>query len=475
MENRLNALDRTFLDLESPSTPMHVSACLIYPEKPFQDKKGYIDFDNFCKFVSSKLHLIPRYRQKIMTVPLAQGRPIWVDDDTFNLRYHLRHTALPRPGTMKNLKELIGQITSIALDRNKPLWEFWFVEGLEGGRIALISKIHHAMIDGVSGVDLAAILIDWSSKKREIPAPLPWEAKSAPTKQELLVSTLSEKFEKVGGFINSVNKDQAGLFLKKLGEITEGLKEFGGELAPKSPLNRRIGHHRMVDWVTLDLKRLKEIKNCFGGTLNDTILTIISGALRRFFMGNDSPINPNPLKVLIPVSTRKEEERGTLGNQVSMMILDMPIHIVDVKALHTFIKERMGFLKKSKQVMGAKAITSMSNVAISTILHQASKMQWQQRIFNTVVTNVPGPQMPLYMNGAEMESVAPFVPLGPNIAMGFAIFSYNGGITIGVNADSDAFKSLSFMVSSINEAIEDMENYVKESAQKPNAVEAAAK
>src|SRR5215212_2551171 len=388
--DRLTAVDASFLAQEHATSHMHVGALTIF-EGPAPAYEDFVDH------IRSRLHLVPRYRQKLAFPPIEMGMPLWIDDPSFNLEYHIRHTALPDPGSEEQLLLLTARIFSQRLDRSKPLWEVWLVEGLEDGRFALISKSHHSMVDGVSGVDLATVLFDLSP----VPQPIEhdgeaWVPHTEPSGAELVAAGLR-------GIVRSGIKLAAGAL-----DAAEGLGEIvwaGLNPAPKTPLNTEIGPHRRFVGVRAELEDFKLVKNTFGGTVNDVVLTVVSGALRRFLRERGVRTEGLELRALVPVSIRPKGAESSLGNQIAAMRGPLPVYIADPVARLRTVSQAMDGLKQSKQAVGAEVLASVQNFAPPTVMAQASRLNFSTRLFNLIVTNVPGPQFPLYVLGREMLEI----------------------------------------------------------------------
>ncbi|MCW2983211.1 MAG: wax ester/triacylglycerol synthase family O-acyltransferase, partial [Conexibacter sp.] len=439
--DRLTAIDASFLAQEGPASHMHIGGIVIC-EGP---APGY---EEMLDHIRTRLHLVPRYRQRLAQPPLETGRPLWVDDPTFNLEYHVRQTALPAPGSEAQLMRLVARIMSQQLDRSKPLWEMWIIEGLEEGGFALISKTHHAMVDGISGVDLATVMFDLSPIPPEVPhSDEPWRPHAEPTGAELVAGgALGLAKTVVGGMAGAlgiVRNPQATL--AALGEAAEGLGEVvwaGLNAAPETPLNVEIGPHRRYRVVRNQLEDFKEVKNAFGGTVNDVVLTIVTGALRDWLHSRGVRTEGLELRALVPVSTRSKDEQGQLGNRITVMRGPLPVYIEDPIARLRAVKASMDGLKESKQAVGAEVLTGVQSFAPPTVLAQASRLNFSTRLFNLIVTNVPGPQLPLYVRGREMHDVFPIAFLPKGHALAIAIMSYNGQMNFGLLGDYDALPDL---------------------------------
>src|SRR5215218_9946634 len=453
-KDRLSAVDASFLAQEKQSSHMHVGALVIFegPAPSHEDFSGHIQ---------SRLRLVPRYRQKLAVPRFEMGRPFWVDDPSFNIDYHVRHTALPKPGSDDQLRALAGRIFSQRLDRSKPLWEVWIVHGVEGGRFALISKTHHALVDGVSGVDIATVLFDLSPVPDEPKADDGWRPEPEPSNVDLiaegvkgLVRTPFTLAERALGALQ-----HPGDAIERLREAAEGLGEVvwaGMNPAPDVPLNVEIGPHRRVRWVQSRLADFKEIKNGLGGTVNDAVLAVVAGALRRWLQDRGVRTEGVELRALVPVSIRAEDERGALGNRIAAMRGPLPVYVDDPVERLRLVREGMGQLKESKQALGAEVIAGLTDFAPPTLLAQASRLNFSTRLFNLIVTNVPGPQFPLYLLGREMEEIVPIAFLPENHALAVAIMSYNGKVDFGLLADYDAMPDLEDFGTMLEDALAEL-------------------
>jgi WS/DGAT/MGAT family acyltransferase len=453
--DRLTGLDSSFLHLEHDSTHMHVAACAVF-EGP---APGY---EELVEEIVSRLHLVPRYRQRLAFVPFQQGRPVWVDDPHFNAAYHVRHTALPRPGGDEELKRLTGRVFSQALDRSRPLWELWLVEGLADGRFALLSKTHHALVDGVSGVDIATVLFDSSPDPMPVAPPEhEWIPRPLPTDAQLLADALLERATVPAEIVRGVRAALRGP-RQVAGKVGEGLVGLGAtafaglSAAPSSPFNVRIGPHRRFTWVQADLGQFKAVKNSLGGTVNDVIVTVVAGALGRYMRLHGQSTEDVVLKAMIPVSVRADVERGALGNRVAAMWAPLPVGMTDPVGRMLKVRRSMQGLKESGQAVGAQVLTELTGFAPPTIMAQAARLQARQRLFNLVVTNVPGPQTPLYVLGRELLEIYPMVPLAENTALGIAIMSYNGQLGFGLTADYDALADVETLAEELRSSIDEL-------------------
>jgi diacylglycerol O-acyltransferase len=453
--DRLSGLDSSFLHLERDAAHMHVAACVVL-------EGAAPPYAELVQALDERLHLVPRYRQRLAFVPLEQGRPVWVDDPHFNAGFHIRHTALPRPGGEAQLKRLAGRVFSQSLDRSRPLWELWLVEGLAENQFALLSKTHHALVDGVSGVDLVSVLFDTSPEPMPVAPPeRDWIPRPLPAPTQLLAEALLERATAPGEVVRSVRHALRGptQLAQRAGETLAGLSAItraGIRSAPPSPFNVKIGPHRRFTWVRGDLAEFKAIKNALGGTVNDVVLAAVAGALGRYMRLHDEPTEDVELKAMVPVSVRADAERGALGNRVAAMWAPLPVGITDPVERLQMVAEAMRGIKESGQAVGAEALTALTGFAPPTIMAQAARLQARQRLFNLVVTNVPGPQLPLYLLGHQLSAVYPMVPLAENTALGIAIMSYHGQLNFGLVSDYDALEDLETLAEELQSAIEEL-------------------
>jgi diacylglycerol O-acyltransferase len=454
--DRLTSIDASFLHQEGQASHMHIGGVLLFegPPPAFQD---YLDH------VRSRLHFVPRYRQKLAVPPLETGRPLWVDDPSFNLEYHVRHTALPHPGTEEQLFLLTSRIASQQLDRSKPLWENWLVEGLEGNRFAIISKTHHSLVDGVAGVDLATVLFD---VERE-PEPSrtedlePWRPEPEPSGAEMVVAGVRGMATTTTGlFVRAIGAaSRPATSLGLLRDAVEGVGEImwaGLNPAPETPLNVPIGPHRRYAVVRQQLSEFKEVKDALGGTVNDVVLTVVSGALAEWLHSRGIRTEGLEMRALVPVSVRTKAQRNTLGNQITVMRGPLPVYIDDPVARLRVVRNAMDGLKESKQAEGAATLAAVNNLAPPTVLAQASRLNFSTRLFNLIVTNIPGPQMPLYVLGRKLEDLFPVAFLPEDHALAIAIMSYNGGIDFGLLGDYDALPDIDLIARGISDSLAEL-------------------
>jgi len=454
-------MDASFLLQEGPNSHMHVGGLTVLEGPPPA-------LEEFLEEIRRRLHLVPRYRHKLAHTHTAldSGRPVWVDDPSFNLEYHVRHTALPAPGDWEQLCNLTARIFSQQLDRSKPLWEMWLIEGVSpklaghtrssrngrgaarSERFALISKTHHSLIDGIAGVDLATVLFDLSPD----PPPVrhsgkPWQPHREPGTLELVAAAtkgvLRAGVEVAASAADALAHPDRALHSAR--EVAEGLGEFIWAVmnpAPPTPLNVDIGPHRRFVGVGCALDDFKLVKNAFGCTVNDVVLAVVAGALRDFMIARGVRTEGLELRALVPVSVRAEDEHHQMGNRIVVMRGPLPVYMSDPVQRLLFVKREMDGLKESKQALGAEVIAGVQNFAPPTILAQASRLNFSTRLFNLIVTNVPGPQFPLYVLGRKMLEAYPVAFLPQHHALAIAIMSYNGQMNFGLLGDLDAMHDL---------------------------------
>lgn len=451
--DRLSVQDNSFLLMESANSPMHVSSTLIYESGPLRTPQGGVDIDRIMRATESYLHRIPRYRQKLHFVPFFD-HAVWVDDRHFKLDYHVRHTALPDPGNDAQLQALSSRVMSQPLDRARPLWETWIVEGLSGDRFAVITKIHHCMIDGSSGVDLAQIMMSPSENRElaEIPRFYP---KPAPSRSELFRDELAYRLNLPLEAARNLG-DFARQSEDIVEEITKRAKILGtmfgmGLTASDTPLNGPLGPHRTFNWLDTPLDDIKAIRRSLDCSVNDVVLTIVTGAVRAYMLGRGVDPATQEFKVSAPVSVRRDDEKGRLGNRVSSWILQLPIDqekpIDQLRKIHETTQE----LKSSNQALGVEMMMAVAEWTPASLLSLGS--QSSSGPVNSIVTNVPGPQVPLYMQGARLLSMYPQVPLLEGMGIGFALVSYDGKIGWGFNANPDVIPDLPHLVDLVRESL----------------------
>ncbi|MBW2390128.1 MAG: wax ester/triacylglycerol synthase family O-acyltransferase [Deltaproteobacteria bacterium] len=443
MYERLSAQDNSFLVAEQTNTPLHISAVGIYELGSAAARDGGVDVRRFKRFIEARLHEIPRYRQKLMWVPV-ENRPVWIDDPHFNIDYHIRHAALPRPGSVEELKKLTARITTRELDRSRPLWEIWIIEGLDADRFAIVSKIHHCMIDGAAGADIAQIL-NSPFPEVEIPEPRPFMPRPAPSEAELLVDAAQRMarmplralrgLAKIGSGTDDL-RDEIATRARALGDIL-GLAM---KRSSNTPLNGPLGPHRRVDWLTLPLDDVKAVRRALDCTVNDVVLATVTGAVRQYLRRRSVDTRDLDFRVSAPVSMRKASERGQMGNRVSTWIVRLPVEQDDPLEWVKAIRETTQMLKDSQQALGLEMMMKAAEYAPSSLMALGARAA--SGPINMIVTNVPGPQFPLYTLGAKLLEMQPLVPLLEGTGLGIALFSYDGKLHVGLNAEYELVPDL---------------------------------
>ena len=471
--DRLSSTDVSFLTNESSSSHMHVGAIMIF-EGPAPSYEDLLDH------IQSRHRLVPRFRQKLAYPPAQTGRPFWVDDPTLNLEYHVRHSALPAPGSEDQLRRMAARVFSQQLDRSKPLWELWLVQGLTRNRFALLTKTHHAVVDGVSGVDIATVLFDLNPVPEPPPSDDAWAPQPEPSSATLLAKGVEDvaraPVRAVRRLEHAVQHPESAV--KQVRDAVEAVSEVGWNFAnpaPKVPLNVEIGSHRRFAWARSDLDRFKRVKDALGGTVNDVVLAVVAGALREWLRGRGIRTEGLELRAQVPVSIRASDERGQLGNRLAVMRAPLPVYIADPVRRLEAVSQAMKGLKQSKQALGAEVISRFNDFAPPTLLAQAARINFSTRLFNLTVTNVPGPQVPLYVLGRELEDIFPIGFLPPNQALFVAIMSYNGGINFGLLADYDSMDDVDVIASGIETAIAELVDAAGAAAEQGVEAESAAR
>ena len=455
---RLSALDAEFLHLEDGIAHMHVAGVSVFKGPP-------PTVDELERLMKAKLHLIPRYRQRVRFAPLALGRPVWEDDPHFNLAYHVRHTALPPPGDDADLCRLMARLMSQPLDRNRPLWESWLVEGLPRGRWAVISKVHHCMVDGISGVELLTVLLS-ARRDEPVPAPEPWE----PAPESSGPAVVWDAWRGLGGDLASAARQVPAALRDPLGAARaaertgEGAFRLGRHLTTTPPLSIEgtIGPHRTWAHSSVNIEDIRVVRHAFGGTFNDVVLAAVAGGYRKLLVRRGDDVDHAVLRSLVPVSVRSEDARGAPGNRVSAFLYELPVHLADPVERLRAVREGMGELKGSHMADAGEAATTLGDLAPPMLVGFVSRLGMRvmhrlpQRSVNTVTTNVPGPQFPLYCLGREMLEYYPYVPLSHGVRVGTAILSYNGRVAFGITGDFDTAPDVGTLARGIRSGIKEL-------------------
>ncbi len=453
---RLSAQDSSFLVFEDANAHMHLGGVAVFDARPLATPAGGVDIDRIRRHLASRLHWIPRYRQRIAWVPL-EGHPVWVDDDHFNLSFHVRHTSLPRPGDDGQLKRLVGRVMSQRLDRRRPLWEAWIVEGLEADRFAMVIKTHHCMVDGVSAVDLLAILLS-PTREEEADETSDWLPRPAPTPLALLGD---EAIRRVRAPLAAARELSAALAgpRERLTDAVSAVWQTvraGLRRAADTPFNGALGPHRRFDWLTLDLGEMRAVKERLGGTLNDVVLATVAGGVRRFLRRRRVATAGMDFRIVVPVSVRTESERGVFTNRASGWLMSLPVDERDARRRLAKVRETTTALKTSKQALGVDVLTRLAEFGGSLMVTLGTRLASRLAPYNLIVTNIPGPPVPLYMLGAPLLAGFPTVPLFEHQGLGIATFSHDGKLCWGFNADWDLMSDLADFVDAIATAFDEL-------------------
>ncbi len=444
----MSASDRPFLVFEGPNTHMHVGGVAIFDGESLTNAAGGIDIERIRTYVWSRLHYIPRYRQRLSYVPI-ENYPVWIDDGAINPHFHVRHASLPRPGDDRQLKRMAARILSQRLDRDRPLWEAWIVEGLEGGRFALILKTHHCVVDGVSGVDLLSVLLrPFADSTFEDPPT--WIPRPAPSPVEMLRDQLARRlaapFNLLRDAVQSVSNlptDFEHLQARFLENAAATLDFIGVGLRrpAATPHNKPIGPYRRVDSTRLDLDAVKAVKNRLGGTVNDVVLATVSGAMRHYLLHQGCDVDDLDYKTVVPVNIRGADELGATGNRVAAWMLSLPIDEDDPLRRYMRVCQTTARIKRNKQAQGVAVLSQVAELG-DTIMTLGIRLAARLHPYNLIVSNVVGPPVPLYLLGARLLEGYPAVPLFEYQGLGIATLSYDGNLFWGLNADWDLVPDL---------------------------------
>lgn len=453
--NRMSPLDASFIHIEDDHNQMHIGSTAIF-EGPAPA------FDHVRQMIVGKLPLAQRYRQVVRRVPFDLGRPVWVDDAHFNIDYHVRHTALPPPGGRDQLRNLVSRVMSQHLDRRRPLWEIWMVEGLEDEHWALLSKTHHAMVDGIAGTDLLALLLD-DQPEPSSSVPDSWRPEIAPSDLRLLgdalIDYVASPYEQWRAARSLLRSQRA--VAESVRRNIRGLSALAGVVsaAPASPLIGKIGPHRTYDWARASFADVKSVRAAFGGTVNDVVLTAITRGFRDLLLARGEDVRGQVVRTLVPVSVRTLDQRGGYDNRVSAMFAELPVHIADPHQRLESMRRQMEGLKESNQAVAAETLTRLSGFAPPLLLALGTRtaMRAAHRLgpsnVHTVTTNVPGPRRPLYAVGRRLIEAFPYVPIASPMRIGVAIFSYEGAFTFGLTGDWDTVTDLEVLARGIEDGV----------------------
>lgn len=467
MSARLSSLDSSFLALEEPTTPMHVGSVMVF-DAPTE---GF-DYDRLLGIIARRIAYVPRYRQRVRTVPGRIANPVWIDDERFDVTYHVRRSALPRPGTDEQLEELIARIQPRQLDRNRPLWEVYLVEGLADDRFAIITKTHQALVDGVNAVDIAHLILEDSTTPAPESVDDTWRPAREPSQTELIVSALTDSVRAPSQVLETVQsgitdvKATAGRLLGAAGEVVQTLARASTSPAPTSPLTAPVGKARRYVMVGTDLDDYKKVrsrltKGAFADdvTINDVILATITGAFRAWLLTRGESVHPaTTIRAMVPVSVHDEEGNASGGRELTACFVDLPVGEPGASMRLHQIAFSMRQQMEAGRAVGADTLSDLGGFAPPTMHTLAARLSGavSRRLYNVAITNVPGPQIPLYIAGAQMASTYPVMPLGQGHSLSIGLTSYNGGVFYGLYADRDALPDVDVLGQSIVDALQEL-------------------
>jgi WS/DGAT/MGAT family acyltransferase len=453
--DRLKPLDAMFVEAEDEdkNTSMAIASIAVF-EGPVPTH------EEVMALIAERLPLVPRYRQKLRAVPYRLGPPVWIDDQDFDLGYHVRRTALPEPGKHQQLADLMAHVMSHRLDRDHPLWEYWIVEGLARDRWAMISKVHHCMVDGIGGADLYRVLLEVPAEPGQPLESLP--ADSPPSARSLAAAAVAEMLllpARQTSALSTALSDPDRTLAQAAG-IAQALLRFAPSLVPaeRSSLSGAIGAQRRYTWTRVSLADIKAIKRELGGTVNDVVLAAISGGFRALLLNRGEKPKPHEVPSLVPVSIRVPGDHGGLGNQVSATVTDLPVHIADPVERLAAVRAEQDSLKATHEAVIGQALATLGQYGVypltSWLVRKAFGLQ--QREIVTVTTNVPGPRQPLYWMGRRLEEIIPYVPIASTVRIGISIFSYDNDVTFGLTGDYAANPDLDVLAKGIKHGISEL-------------------
>ena len=478
MPNRMTALDASFLFMETASTPMHAGGVAVFTPPP-----GGFDHERLVRLIKQRIPFVPRYRQRIRDVPFGVARPVWVDDERFDVTYHVRRSALPKPGSRDQLNELVARLMSRPLDRSRPLWEMYLVEGLADGNFAIVSKSHQALVDGLSAVDIAQVMLDPTEEPAAAPGDS-WRPRREPTDVELLSQAFTElttrpaaAVEAVRDTVADVSKTAARFGASAAGMVSAALAVARPSVA--SPLNVPIGEQRRFATVDLSLADLKKVRAALGGTVNDTVLAVVAGALRAWLQARGIGVaQGDVMKAMLPISVAISSAASghAGGNRVSATLVELPVGEADPAVRLQQISYQLAQLEEGSQFVGADSIVNIAGFAPPTLHALGARVgsTMTSRVYNLVITNVPGPQRPLYAAGSRMVAAYPCVPLTRNQALSIGLISYDGGVYFGLYADRDALPDLDLLVTCLNESMDELLDRTEQSVRTLRVVRGTA-
>jgi WS/DGAT/MGAT family acyltransferase len=454
---RLSALDQSFLAFETANASMHVALTAIFEPGSLATEQGGVDIDRIRRHIAARLPLLPRYRQRIVHTPVM-SEAIWIDDDAFDLGYHVRHASLPRPGGERQLQRRCAEILERPLDRRRPLWEIWVIEGLSEGRFAMLAKVHHCMVDGIAGVELLAAIL--ATEPCETSQPIePWTPRPMPSDGELFADEMRRRTRASLRLVRGVRRalrapaGAARALGARAATIGRMLTQLGS--APSTPFNQPIGPHRRIDWLAVDMATIKTIRTRLGGTVNDVVLTTVAGGVGRFLRRRGARLD-GEFRTVVPVNVRTADEQGMLGNRVSVWLTSLPVRQLDARSRHAAVSAVTAQLKADEDAMGAELMMQAAEWTTATVINLAVQFINRARRFNLIVTNVPGPPVPFYLLGARMLAGYPHLPLFENQGLGVALFSYAGQLYWGVAADWNQMPDLGDFITDLAASFEEL-------------------
>jgi WS/DGAT/MGAT family acyltransferase len=470
---RLSSLDHSFLLFEKRNTGMHVAALAVLDAGPLNNATGGVDMDRIRRYVGSRLHYIPTYRQRLRYIPV-ENHPVWVDDEAFDLGYHVRHSSLPRPGTEQQLRDLCGRLLERPLDRRKPLWEIWVIEGLCEDRFAMFMKVHHCMVDGIAGVGLMSSLFSMSPEAEEVAEAPRWTPRPQPSDSQLLGGELRRRgrmsldaLKQLPRALETPGRSSDGV-RKRVGAFWDFLRT-GLQGCTSTALNRDIGPHRRVEWLTFNLDEVKEVKNRLGGTINDVVLATVTSAVRNFLEHRGNHLGDGDFRVGVPVNVRRTAQASGTGNHIWAWIVSLPVHVRSPRVRMQMLHDETERLKASEQAQGGELVTTAVEWTSSNLMPLGVRLLTSMQPYNMLVTNVPGPPVPLYLLGARIHSLYPYAPLFDRQGLGIALFSYDGKLSWGIVGDWDLLPDLAEFADAIRRAFRRLRRVAVEDVRDRNA------
>lgn len=472
MPDRLSALDASFLYLEDPTTPMHVGEVAV-----FRRPRSGFDYDHVLSLVDRRLALAPRYRQKVLQVPGRLARPVWTDDEEFDITYHVRRSALPKPGNDEQLHELTARVMARQLDHTRPLWELYLVEGLSGNRVAVITKTHQAMVDGIGAIDIGQVILDVSPTVTPAETDDLWMPQPAPDPTQLVTDAVVDAVQRPGEIVENVRAAavDATATVRKVTRAVSGIASAlrtAAVPASGGPLNAATSTQRRFAVARTRLDALRSVREVQGGTVNDVVLAVLSGALRNWLLSRGEAVSSHTtVRAMVPVSIRTGDDAahreyaetsslpvGSVGNRVSAYLVELPVGESNPTLRLHHVSHAMRAHAESGQSVAADALVRVSGFAPPTLHALGARVAngISDRLFNVLVTNVPGPQVPLYAAGATMMEMFPVVPLAKNQSLSVGVTSYDGGVYFGLNGDRVAMSDVGVLAAMIEESVDEM-------------------